>query len=114
MLVPQAVLGRGHHPVHALMAKQPVFLLGATQGGCTAYDPPDFVPNSAASVLVQAEVLRLKSGACIATVLHCICLVDKQSSLSEVKTAPFTCDNLMGSIFSVNWTRIGSLLCCSS
>lgn len=70
--------------------------------GCTSYNPRDFVLNSAASVLVKSEVLRLKSGACITTVLHCICLVDKQCGLSEVKPAPFTSDNLMGIIFDVN------------
>lgn len=73
-----------------------------------------FALNSAASVLVKAEVLRLESGACITTVFLCFCLVDKRSSLSELKTAPSTSDNLVGIIFSTNKTRIGSLLRCSS
>lgn len=74
------------------------------QGSCALYDPQErcFALNSAASALVKTEVLRLRSGACITTVLHCICLVDKQSSLSEVKTAPFTSDNLMGIIFGMS------------
>lgn len=73
-----------------------------------------FALNSAASVLVKAEVLRLESGACITTVFLCFCLVDKRSGLSELKTAPSTSDNLVGIIFSTNKTRIGSLLRCSS
>lgn len=70
---------RNHHPVHTLKAEQPVFL--SVLGGC-ASNPREFVLNAAATVLVESEVLKLKSGACITTVLHVICLVDKQSSLS--------------------------------
>lgn len=85
MFVPQTVSGRGRHLVHALMNKQPMFLSGAsTEGGCTSNNPHHFALNPAASVLVQTEALRLKSGARIATVSHCTCVLGSKQHLSAV------------------------------